>query len=142
MHGDYAPKNILLGPDGAWVLDAEVAHYGHPVFDLAFFLAFPLLTALQRPELAAFLQLLLTERFHDGLRAPPEETESSAHPRRRIAKYTGARCCSRAPTAAPRAAPFLSGSRRWGRGACLGQRLATLRPMDAASCRDTCLSAG
>ena len=52
VHGDYAPKNILLGPDGAWVLDAEVAHYGHPVFDLAFFLAFPLLTALQRPELA------------------------------------------------------------------------------------------
>ena len=41
VHGDYAPKNILLGRDGAWILDAEVAHVGNPVFDLAFFLAFP-----------------------------------------------------------------------------------------------------
>jgi 5-methylthioribose kinase len=53
VHGDYAPKNILLGRDGAWVIDAEVTHVGHPVFDLAFFLAFPLMFALQRPELAA-----------------------------------------------------------------------------------------
>ena len=52
VHGDYAPKNMLLGRDGAWLLDAEVAHVGNPVFDLAFFLAFPLLTALRRPELA------------------------------------------------------------------------------------------
>ena len=49
VHGDYAPKNILLGRDGAWILDAEVAHVGNPVFDLAFFLAFPLLTAVQKP---------------------------------------------------------------------------------------------
>jgi len=52
VHGDYAPKNMLLGRDGAWLLDAEVAHVGDPVFDLAFFLAFPLLTTLQKPELA------------------------------------------------------------------------------------------
>ena len=52
VHGDYAPKNMLLGRNGAWLLDAEVAHVGDPVFDLAFFLAFPLLTALQEPELA------------------------------------------------------------------------------------------
>ena len=53
VHGDYAPKNMLLGRDGSWLLDAEVAHVGNPVFDLAFFLAFPLLTAVQKPELAA-----------------------------------------------------------------------------------------
>ena len=52
VHGDYAPKNMLLGRDGAWLLDAEVAHVGNPVFDLAFFLAFPLLIAVQKPELA------------------------------------------------------------------------------------------
>jgi aminoglycoside phosphotransferase (APT) family kinase protein len=52
VHGDFAPKNILIGRDGAWILDAEVAHVGNPVFDLAFFLAFPLLTAVQKPELA------------------------------------------------------------------------------------------
>lgn len=37
VHGDYSPKNLLLLPDGrVWVLDCEVAHYGNPVFDLAF----------------------------------------------------------------------------------------------------------
>ena len=53
VHGDYAPKNMLIGRDGAWILDAEVAHVGNPVFDLAFFLAFPLLTAVRKPALAA-----------------------------------------------------------------------------------------
>jgi 5-methylthioribose kinase len=53
VHGDYAPKNMLLGRDGSWLLDAEVAHVGHPVFDLAFFLAFPLLVAVHKPVLAA-----------------------------------------------------------------------------------------
>ena len=38
MHGDYSPKNILVHKDGLWVLDHEVAHWGDPVFDLAFML--------------------------------------------------------------------------------------------------------
>jgi len=37
VHGDFSPKNILLLPDGrVWVIDCEVAHYGNPVFDIAF----------------------------------------------------------------------------------------------------------
>lgn len=37
VHGDFSPKNILLLPDGRiWVIDCEVAHFGNPVFDLAF----------------------------------------------------------------------------------------------------------
>jgi aminoglycoside phosphotransferase (APT) family kinase protein len=37
VHGDYSPKNILIFPDGRlWVLDCEPAHYGNPVFDIAF----------------------------------------------------------------------------------------------------------
>ena len=37
VHGDFSPKNILLLPDGRlWVIDCEVAHYGNPVFDIAF----------------------------------------------------------------------------------------------------------
>jgi aminoglycoside phosphotransferase (APT) family kinase protein len=37
VHGDYSPKNILILPDGRiWVLDCEPAHYGNPVFDIAF----------------------------------------------------------------------------------------------------------
>lgn len=37
VHGDFSPKNILLLPDGRiWVVDCETAHYGNPVFDIAF----------------------------------------------------------------------------------------------------------
>lgn len=38
VHGDYSPKNILVHAGGLWVLDHEVAHWGDPVFDLAFML--------------------------------------------------------------------------------------------------------
>jgi aminoglycoside phosphotransferase (APT) family kinase protein len=38
VHGDYSPKNVLVHAGGIWVLDHEVAHWGDPVFDLAFML--------------------------------------------------------------------------------------------------------
>jgi aminoglycoside phosphotransferase (APT) family kinase protein len=36
VHGDVSPKNILLGPAGPVLLDAECAWFGDPAFDLAF----------------------------------------------------------------------------------------------------------
>jgi len=36
IHGDFSPKNILLGPAGPVILDAECATFGDPAFDLAF----------------------------------------------------------------------------------------------------------
>ncbi len=36
VHGDVSPKNIMLGPDGPILLDAECAWFGDPAFDLAF----------------------------------------------------------------------------------------------------------
>lgn len=36
VHGDVSPKNILIGPDGPVLLDAECAWFGDPAFDLAF----------------------------------------------------------------------------------------------------------
>ncbi|MER7453455.1 aminoglycoside phosphotransferase family protein [Nocardia beijingensis] len=36
IHGDVSPKNILLGPHGPVLLDAECAWYGDPAFDVAF----------------------------------------------------------------------------------------------------------
>ena len=36
VHGDLSPKNILVGPDGPVILDAECAWFGDPAFDLAF----------------------------------------------------------------------------------------------------------
>jgi aminoglycoside phosphotransferase (APT) family kinase protein len=49
VHGDFSPKNILLGPEGPVVLDAECAWFGDPAFDLAFVLNHLMLKAVWRP---------------------------------------------------------------------------------------------
>lgn len=57
VHGDVSPKNILIGPDGPVLLDAECAWYGDPAFDLAFCLNHMLLKCLWTPSAApAFLE--------------------------------------------------------------------------------------
>ena len=38
VHGDYSPKNFIVHQSDLILLDFEVAHYGNPVFDLAFML--------------------------------------------------------------------------------------------------------
>lgn len=50
VHGDVSPKNILVGPNGPVLLDAECAWYGDPAFDLAFCLNHMLLKCLVRPD--------------------------------------------------------------------------------------------
>ena len=58
VHGDFSPKNILVGPGRFVLLDAEVAWYGDPVFDLAFLLNHFVLKALYLPQKAkAFIKL-------------------------------------------------------------------------------------
>jgi 5-methylthioribose kinase len=52
VHGDYSPKNVLVGEDGLWVIDWEVVHRGDPAFDLAFLLNHLTLKAIHRPEAA------------------------------------------------------------------------------------------
>ncbi len=53
VHGDYSPKNVLVGPDGLMVLDFEVAHTGAAVFDVAFMQSHLVLKALHSPASAA-----------------------------------------------------------------------------------------
>ena len=49
VHGDVSPKNILVGPSGPVLLDAECAWYGDPAFDLAFCVNHLLLKSLVVP---------------------------------------------------------------------------------------------
>ena len=53
VHGDFSPKNILVGPDGPVVLDSETANYGDPSFDLAFCLNHLLLKCIWKPQWTA-----------------------------------------------------------------------------------------
>jgi 5-methylthioribose kinase len=50
VHGDVSPKNILLGPHGPLLLDAECATWSDPAFDLAFCLNHLLLKCLWTPS--------------------------------------------------------------------------------------------
>jgi aminoglycoside phosphotransferase (APT) family kinase protein len=50
VHGDFSPKNLLIGPAGPVILDAECAWYGDPAFDLAFVLNHLLLKGAWRPQ--------------------------------------------------------------------------------------------
>ena len=38
IHGDFSPKNLLVGDDRLLMVDCEVAWFGDPGFDLAFYL--------------------------------------------------------------------------------------------------------
>lgn len=56
VHGDVSPKNILIGPAGPVLLDAECAWWGDPAFDIAFCLNHLLLKCLwNRAASDAFL---------------------------------------------------------------------------------------
>lgn len=57
VHGDFSPKNIMVIGREIGILDYEVAHYGHPAFDLAFFSNHFILKAV---KMRAFAPALLS----------------------------------------------------------------------------------
>lgn len=76
VHGDISPKNILVGPKGPVILDAECAWYGEPAFDLAFCLNHLLLKCLWTPSASpGFLACFdaLAENYLAGVDWEPRE---------------------------------------------------------------------
>lgn len=72
VHGDYSPKNVVLNEGGIWILDHEVAHWGDPVFDLAFMLNHLLVKCFIFKDLR---YMEAAEAFLDAYR-PDEELRS------------------------------------------------------------------
>ncbi|WP_345762498.1 phosphotransferase family protein [Diaminobutyricibacter sp. McL0608] len=53
VHGDFSPKNVLVPPTPGptpWVIDFEVVHVGHPVFDVAFLCSHLILKSIHLPQ--------------------------------------------------------------------------------------------
>lgn len=77
VHGDVSPKNIVIGPQGPVVLDAECAWFGDPAFDLAFCLNHFLLKCAWRPQHGrAYLSLF--DAMYDGYRPHVSWEDSDA----------------------------------------------------------------
>jgi aminoglycoside phosphotransferase (APT) family kinase protein len=77
VHGDYSPKNVLVGDDGLWVLDYEVSHFGDPVFDLAFMLNHLAIKTIHMPTAAADLEasaVAFLAAYTDRLGQPTDES--------------------------------------------------------------------
>jgi aminoglycoside phosphotransferase (APT) family kinase protein len=78
VHGDVSPKNILCGPQGPVLLDAECAWYGDPAFDLAFCLNHLLLKCLWNPAASpAFLACF--DALHGAYAGGGEVERRAAH---------------------------------------------------------------
>ena len=68
VHGDWSPKNFLVGPQGVTVIDFEVTHYGDPAFDAAFCINHFLLKCFHLPGRASEL-IELARTFYTWLEA-------------------------------------------------------------------------
>ncbi len=68
VHGDWSPKNLLVGGAELWAIDWEVVHFGDPAFDVAFLWNHLLMKSIAMPEFKRELGSLATA-FTQALRA-------------------------------------------------------------------------
>ena len=68
VHGDWSPKNLLVGGGTLWAIDWEVIHYGDSSFDVGFLLNHLLMKSIAMPDSRAEFRELARE-FLAGLEA-------------------------------------------------------------------------
>ena len=82
VHGDFSPKNFLVGPDRVVLLDHEVAWYGDPAFDLGFLFTHlyfkMLINRRQLDTLPNLSQIVWKEYFNTIDIADPESLKERA----------------------------------------------------------------
>ena len=83
VHGDFSPKNILIGPSGPVILDAECACYGDPAFDPAFALTHLFLKCARKPQHAP-RYLACAAAFWDAYSATVRRTLDPAPPEEHV----------------------------------------------------------
>ena len=99
VHGDFSPKNILCGPAGPVIVDAECAWFGDPAFDLAFV---PQSSAAEG-RVAAACAARATSPPSTRWPPPTSRTSGGRWPRLEArAARCCPRCCWRASTASRR----------------------------------------
>jgi 5-methylthioribose kinase len=102
VHGDLSPKNILVGAEGIWVLDWEVAHFGSPAFDLSFMLTHLILKTVHCPQFASAY-----EEFADTFLGSYRESVASFNPpERQVALNVACLLLARVDGKSP--APYLT----------------------------------
>ena len=93
-YGDYSPKNVLIGRDGLWVIDAETAHFGHPVIDTAFLTTHLLLKSIHRIEIAGAM-FAAWQAFIDAYESNSSSTSTTEFALKGLGQHTGALMAAR-----------------------------------------------
>ena len=108
VHGDVSPKNILAGPGGPVLLDAECAWFGDPAFDVAFCLTHLALKMMVRPDRAT--ELLQAARALIDAHAVHIDWEDARAHARRVATLLPGLLLARVDGASP--VEYLNGGQR------------------------------
>ncbi|MFZ5831931.1 MAG: phosphotransferase family protein [Planctomycetota bacterium] len=110
VHGDYSPKNILVGPERCVILDCEVAWYGDGAFDLAFLLNHLFLKAAYHAPQGAGLEPLVDATLESYFAARGEVLPRRAELMERVGRLLPMLMLARVDGKSP--AEYLDASRR------------------------------